>query len=220
MRLFLLFLISVFVVLTGCTNPTHTYHPLDLPDRSKGEIVKYESVKINVKSRNNFAYEAKTADSVTLFTAKHFCYDPSNDYIVVPLKADDEFTYSPKDGLFVAIPKDSVTLCKDGVKNNSYFSRNHPLHGATIGGVIVGSLFGLGAMAMSPLFLFMSNGSFNAGLFILISTGIGASIGSAIGVTADAAMNSEKLIEDIQETCSAYYNEADLKNFLEKNLCY
>jgi hypothetical protein len=52
----LLFIASIFLILTGCTNPTRTYHPLDKPETSKGEIVKYENAEIKVKYRGDFAY--------------------------------------------------------------------------------------------------------------------------------------------------------------------
>ena len=220
----LLFIASMFLVLTGCTNPTQKYHPLDLPEQSKGEIVKYEDVQIKTKYRSDFAFEVKTpgsADSVKFFATEHFCYDPQNRNLVVPLKDRDNslLANSPKDSLFVAIPRDSVTVCKNGVKNNSYFSRNHALHGFTYGAVVGGSLMGLGAMAMAPFFLLLSNGSFNAGLFILSMTGIGAAGGGLVGTTFDLGLNG-KVVEEVQERCSAYYTEEELEKFLDTYRCY
>ena len=220
----LLFIASIFLILTGCTNPTRTYHPLDKPETSKGEIVKYENAEIKVKYRGDFAYEVKTPgseDSVMFFANHRFCYDPQNRNIVVPLK--DSIGYditTPKDGLFVAIPRDSVTLCKNGIKNNSDFARNHALHGTVYGVIVGGAIFGLGAMAILPFFLLASQGSFNTGLFLLYSVGIGSGAGAITGLTFDTAINGEKIIEDVEERCSAYYTEEELEKFLNDNRCY
>ena len=220
----LLFIASIFLILTGCTNPTRTYHPLDKPETSKGEIVKYENAEIKVKYRGDFAYEVKTPDSedsVMFFANHRFCYDPQNRNIVVPLK--DSIGYditTPKDGLFVAIPRDSITLCKNGIKNNSDFARNHALHGTVYGVIVGGAIFGLGAMAILPFFLLASQGSFNTGLFLLYSVGIGSGAGAITGLTFDTAINGEKIIEDVEERCSAYYTEEELEKFLNDNRCY
>ena len=220
----LLFIASIFLILTGCTNPTRTYHPLDKPETSKGEIVKYADVDIKTVYNSDFAYEIKTPsseDSVKFFAAEHFCYDPKNDYIVVPLKDRDiSFATTPKDGLFVAIPKDSVTLCKNGIKNNSYFSRNHPLHGTVYGAIVGGAIFGLGAMALTPFFLLFTDGTFNVAQFLLFALSAGAGAGGITGLTFDTAINGEKPIADIEERCSAYYTEEELEKFLNNNRCY
>lgn len=218
----LLLIASLFLVLTGCTtNPTQKYHPLDNPEVSKGEIVKYEGTKIKTKYWSDFAYEIKTPgseDTVKFFGATHFCYDHVNRNIVVPLKDRVSFDY-PEDGLFVAIPRDSVTICKDGVKNNSYFSRNHALHGFVIGAIVGGAFMGLGALAVSPIFLFYSEGSMNVGLLILGMTAIGAGGGGLIGTTFDLGFNG-KAVDEVEERCSAYYTEEELEKFLNSHQCF
>ena len=63
MRRFLLLLALFALFFTGCTNPTHVYHPLDYPEQSKGEVVKYEGVQLKMKSRK-IAYESKVSDMI------------------------------------------------------------------------------------------------------------------------------------------------------------
>ena len=221
----LLLIVSLFLVLTGCTNPTQKYHPLDNPEISKGEIVKYEGTEIKTKSKSDFAYEIKTPgskDSVKFFGTAHFCYDHVNRNIVVPLKDRDEsfpITPYPKDGLFVAIPRDSVTICKDGIHNNSYFARNHALHGFTYGALVGGTLMGLAAIGVAPILLFYSEGAFNFGIFFLGMTGIGAGAGGLIGTTFDMGFNG-KAVNDFEERCSAYYTEEELEKFLNSHQCF
>ena len=219
----LLFIALLFLVLTGCTNPTQKYHPFDKPEYSKGEIVKYEDAKINTRYRSDFAYEIKTPgseDSVKFYTANHFCYDPQNRNIVVPLKDRNGFEMtSPADGLFIAIPRDSVTLCKNGVRNNSDFARNHALHGFTYGAIVGGAIMGLGALAMAPIFLFYSEGAANVGLIIVGMVGVGAGAGGLFGTTVDLGYNG-KVVEEFQESCSAYFTEEELEKYLNDNLCY
>ena len=218
----LLFIASLFIVLTGCTNPTQKYHPLDTPEMSKGEIVKYEGAEMKTKSRD-LTYEIKTPgseDSVKFYGASHFCYDKVNRNIVVPLKERDaSFAATPKDGLFVAIPRDSVTICKDGLRNNSYFARNHALHGFTYGAIVGGTLMGLAALGMAPLLLFYSEGAFNFGMFFLGMTGIGAGAGGLVGTTFDLAVNG-KAVDEVEERCSAYYTEEELEKFLNSHQCF
>jgi len=218
MKKILFLLASVLLLFTGCTNPTHIYHPLDYPEQSKGEVVKYEDVQIKMKSRN-IAYESKVSDTLMLFRANRFCYDPQNDYFVFP-KSKDALSNETGDGLYFIVPKDNVTLCKNAVvKNNSYFSRNHMLNGAVVGGVFLGAVGAVGAMVMMPLFLFVSNGAGFGPLF-WGATGGGAVLGSAIGFAANSAIHSEKLIEEVNETCDAYYTEEELNYYLERNLCF
>ena len=218
MKKILLLIVSVFLLFTGCTNPTHIYHPLDYPEQSKGEVVKYEGAQIKIKW-NDIAYESKVSDSLMLFRANRFCYDPQNDYFVFP-KSKDALSNETGDGLYFIVPKDNVTLCKNAVvKNNSYFSRNHMVNGAVVGGAFLGAIGAVGALAMAPLFLFLSNGG-SASLLIWGTTGAGVVIGSAIGFTVNSAIHSEKLIDDIKETCDAYYTEEELNYYLERNLCF
>ena len=218
MKKILFLLASVLLLFTGCTNPTHVYHPLDFPEKNKGEIVKYEGVQIKIKS-NDIAYESKVSDSLMLFRANRFCYDPQNNYFVFP-KSKNAQSDEEDEGLFFIVPKDNVTLCKNAlIKNNSYFSRNHMLNGAVGGGVFLGAVGAVGAMVMMPLFLFVSNGAGFGPLF-WGATGGGAVLGSAIGFAANSAIHSEKLIEEVNETCDAYYNEEELNYFLERNLCF
>lgn len=211
----LLFLLAVVLFLVGCANPTHVYHPLELPDANKGEIVKYENVILKVQPRS-VAYELKTNGVVTLFGADRFCYDPQNDYIAIPTGPVPSLDPAT-DGLFFVVPKDSVTLCKNGVvKNNSYFSRNHVLKGFTIGTIAVGGFMTFGALALSPMFLL-----FGADVtpFILGSMGIGVVTGGAGGSLLGYGLN-DRIVEDIEETCSEYFTEEELKYYLEANLCF
>ena len=102
---------------------------------------------------NDIAYESKVSDSLMLFRANRFCYDPQNNYFVFPkskMVSDD----AESDGLYFVVPKDNVTLCKNAeVKNNSYFSRNHMLNGAVVGGIFLGAVGAVGASVMIPMML-------------------------------------------------------------------
>lgn len=218
MRRFLLLLALFALFFTGCTNPTHVYHPLDFPEKNKGEIVKYEGVRIKIQTES-IAYESKVSDSLMLFRANRFCYDPQNKYFVFP-KSKEALSDEEGEGLYFIVPKDNVTLCKNAlIKNNSYFSRNHMLNGAVGGGVFLGAVGAVGAAVMIPMMLVLSNGE-GAGLLFWGMTGVGVALGTAIGFTANSAIHSNNLIEEVKETCDAYYNEEELNYFLERNLCF
>ena len=220
MRRFLLFLALFALFFTGCTNPTHVYHPLDYPEQSKGEVVKYEGVQLKMKSRK-IAYESKVSDTLTLFRTNRFCYDPQNDYLVFP-KDKNVSKNAESDGLYFIVPRDNVTLCRNAeVKNNSYFARNHPLHGFTIGAIVLGGVAAMGTFALTPFILFFSQGS-SSGYFTFIAamTGIGAAAGGSGGFLIDSAINAGNLIEDVKESCQAYFKEDELNEFLDGNLCF
>ena len=211
-RVFIPFILFIAVFLcTGCTNPTHSYHPLEQQERSKGENVKYEGATVKPRG-TKISFESKMGDSLTLFAANKFCYDATNKYLVFPTTREDE-------GYFLVIPKDSVTLCKNGeVRDNSLFSRNHMLRGFTIGAIIGG---GIGAMAGFPTAIFFSlfgdGSAFN--LIFWAITGTGAGIGAATGALVDPAIHGE-VVSDIQEGCPAYFTEEEQMEYLNKNLCF
>ena len=214
---FLLLVVSLFLILTGCSHTIRPgLHPLDLPEQSKAEIVKYENIKINTKNKYKrfFVYETKTpgrADSIRAFGAKDFCYDPQNRNFVVPLKGDYGFDNEPSDGLFVAIPRDGVTLCKKGIRDTTYWVRHHALrgliYGALIGGVVTsfvgfyGMLVTLTEVNLLPFF------------------GIGAGIGAPLGSLFVTVKHGQPT-EDTQERCSQYYTDKELEVYLNRNLCY
>lgn len=214
---FLLLVVSLFLILTGCSHTIRPgLHPLDLPEQSKAEIVKYENIKINTKNKYKrfFVYETKTpgrADSIRAFGAKDFCYDPQNRNFVVPLKGDYGFDNDPSDGLFVAIPRDSVTLCKKGIRDTTYWVRHHALrgliYGALIGGVVT-SFVGFYGMLVTLT-------EVNLLPFFGIGAGIGAPLGSLI-----VTVKHGQPTEDTQERCSQYYTDKELEVYLNRNLCY
>ena len=204
-------LYAVAFLFTGCANPTHSYLPTDIPERSKGEYVKYEGVKMQPQG-TRISFESKMGDSLTMFQTTGFCYDPKNDYIVFPTTRADE-------GYYLIVPRDSVTLCKNGAaRNNSLFSRNHLLRGLTIGTIIGG---GIGTMLGIPMALFLSlfgdGSAFEAIWFTFI--GVGAGTGAVIGGTVDPAIHGE-IVSDIQEGCPSYYTEEEQQEYLNRNLCY
>ena len=216
MNKILLFLaVSVFL-LSGCANPTHSYHPLELPDRNKGEIVQYEGVTPKTRL-TGVAYEAKTGDSLNLFYAQRFCYDPQNDYIVLPNSAD-EFSYTPKDGMYLAIPRTSVKLCKDGkLKNNSYFSRHHALRGAAFGALGVGA--GV-AIAFFPFYVLLSFADASAATLAYLSmVGISAGVGGGVGTIMGILVNGG-VVDEIEDACAEYFTEEELAKYLNSNLCF
>lgn len=218
MKKFLLLIVSTFLLLTGCTNPTHVYHPLDYPEQSKGEVVKYEGAKIKMKS-GNIAYESGVSDSLMLFRANRFCYDPQNDYFVFP-KDKSVPKNAESDGLYFIVPRDNVTLCRNGtVKNNSYFWRNHPLHGFTMGAAVLGAAAAAGSFAMAPLLFFLSEGA-GASTFIATMIGLGVVVGGTGGFLIDSAWNAGHLVDEVKESCDAYFKEDELKEFLNENLCF
>ena len=216
MNKILLFLaVSVFL-LSGCANPTRSYHPLELPDRNKGEVVKYEGVAPKTKF-TGVAYEAKTGDSLSLFYAQRFCYDAQNDYLVFPNSAD-EFSYTPKDGLYLAVPRTAVKLCKDGkVKNNSFYSRNHALRGASIGAIGAG---GLVAIATFPVFLILGSLDATAASVIYLGmVGGSAVVGGGIGMLVGIMVNGS-VVDEIEDACAEYFTEEELAKYLNSNLCF
>ena len=218
MKKFLLLIVSTFLLLTGCTNPTHVYHPLDYPEQSKGEVVKYEGAKIKMKS-GNIAYESGVSDSLMLFRANRFCYDLQNDYFVFP-KDKSVPRNAESDGLYFIVPRDNVTLCRNGaVKNNSYFWRNHPLHGFTMGAAVLGAAAAAGSFAMAPLLFFLSEGA-GASTFIATMIGLGVVVGGTGGFLIDSAWNAGHLVDEVKESCDAYFKEDELKEFLNENLCF
>ena len=204
-------LLATASLFTGCANPTNIYKPTELPERTKGEYVKYEGTDIKTQG-TQVAFESKTADSMTVFQTTGFCYDPKNDYIVFPTTRADE-------GYYLIVPRDSVTLCKNGAaRNNSLFSRNHLLRGLTIGTIIGG---GIGTMLGFPMALFLSlfgdGSAFEAIWFTFI--GVGAGTGAVIGGTVDPAIHGE-IVSDIQEGCPSYFTEEEQQEYLNRNLCY
>ena len=218
MKKILLLIVSTFLLLTGCTNPTHVYHPLDYPEQSKGEVVKYEGAKIKMKS-GNIAYESGVSDSLMLFRANRFCYDLQNDYFVFP-KDKSVPRNAESDGLYFIVPRDNVTLCRNGaVKNNSYFWRNHPLHGFTMGAAVLGAAAAAGSFAMAPLLFFLSEGA-GASTFIATMIGLGVVVGGTGGFLIDSAWNAGHLVDEVKESCDAYFKEDELKEFLNENLCF
>jgi len=206
-----LFLFIAALLCTACTNPTHSYHPLEQQQRSKSENVKYEGASITPHT-TKISFESKTGDSLTMFAADKFCYDAQNDYLVFPTTRADE-------GYYLVIPKDSVTLCKDGfVRDNSYFSRNHLLRGFVLGTIIGGGFGAMVGLPMATFFSLFGDGSaFN--LIYWTITGIGAGIGATTGAVVDPVIHKEA-VSDIQETCPSYFTEEEQKEYLNKNLCY
>ena len=218
MKKILFLLASVLLLFTGCTNPTHVYHPLDYPEKSKGEVVKYEGVRIKIQTES-IAYESKVSDSLMLFKTNRFCYDPQNNYFVFP-KSKEALSDEEGEGLYFIVPKDNVTLCKNAeVKNNSYFARNHPLHGFTIGAAALGAAAAAGSLALAPMLFFLSGGE---GImpFVLGMTGIGVVAGGLGGLMIDSAVNAKHPVEDVKEFCQAYFNEEESEEFLNGNLCF
>lgn len=218
MNKLLLLFVAMLWPFTGCTNPTHVYHPLELPEQGKSEIVKYEGVDLDVKS-TTVAYEART-DSVTkLFSAHSFCYDPQNDYLVFPRDTSYVYEKEANNGYFVVVPRDSVTLCKNGqVKNNAYFWRNHLLSGFTMGFVIGGLFFALPYASLGLLLSAMGYTDVVAEYF-LIGTGTGGAFGGLVGLGVGSI--GQPIVDEIQERCSEYYdNDENLADFLEKYRCY
>ena len=212
-----LLLVAVIMFLAGCTDPTHKYRPVELPDRSKGEVVKYEGVSLKTRS-NDIAFEAKTADSVTLYYSRIFCYDRENDYLVFP-KTQDVMEYTSKDGLYMVVPRDSVTLCKNAeIKNNSYFVRNRALLGFASGATILGLMSMMAGVPIVAIAGIMGDGSGLATIYWTL-VGTSAAIGGLLGTSVAVGVNGE-VVADVQETCSAYYTEEEMKKFLENNLCY
>ena len=205
-----LILLAAFLF-TGCTNPTHIYQPTEIPDKTKGENVKYEGATIKPRG-TKISFESKTGDSTTIFQTNRFCYDPTNDYLVFPTTRADE-------GYYLIIPKDSVTLCKDGEAwNNSYFSRNHLLRGFVIGSIIGGGIGATVGLPMAVFFSLFGDGSaFN--LIFWTITGIGAGIGAATGTLVDPALHGE-IVSDIQEGCPSYFTEEEQQEYLNRNLCF
>ena len=204
-------LLATASLFTGCANPTNIYKPTELPERTKGEYVKYEGTEIKTKG-TQVAFESKTADSMTVYQTTGFCYDQKNDYIVFPTTRADE-------GYYLIIPRDSVTLCKNGAaRDNSLFSRNHLLRGLTLGLIIGG---GIGAMAGLPVATFaaiLGDGSaFN--VFFWGTVALGAGTGAVIGGTVDPAVHGE-IVSDIQEGCPSYFTEEEQQEYLNRNLCY
>ena len=162
-------------------------------------------------------YETKTpgrADSIRAFGAKDFCYDPQNRNFVVPLKGDYGFDNEPSDGLFVAIPRDGVTLCKKGIRDTTYWVRHHALrgliYGALIGGVITGYFFG-GLLSIAA--------AEDTGIIMASMFGIGAAIGGPLGSLFVTVKHGQPT-EDTQERCSQYYTDKELEVYLNRNLCY
>lgn len=219
MNKLLLLFVAMLWLFTGCTNPTHVYHPLELPEQGKSEIVKYEGVDLDVKSAT-VAYEART-DSVTkLFRAQSFCYDPQNDYLVFPRDTTSYFyEKEANNGYFVVVPRDSVTLCKNGqVKNNAYFWRNHPLSGLTLGVIFGGLILALPSAYMGIILSVMGNTDIVAECF-LIGAGTGGALGGVVGLGIGSI--GRPLVDEIQERSSEYYDDdKDLADFLEKYRCY
>ena len=211
-----LFLALGALLLSGCTNPTRSYHPLELPERSKGEFVRYEGATPKIGS-TAVAYEAKIDSARRLFYAQGFCYDAQNDYLVFP-GTRDEINYTPKDGRYFVVPRRSVKLCKDGkLKNNSYFSRHHAFRGATLG--LIGGGLGV-AVAALPFYAILS--AFNAsnaamlyGAAVGIGTVVGGGLGSLLGIVVNGGV-----ADDVQETCEAYFTREELANYLNNNLCF
>ncbi len=204
-------LYAVAFLFTGCANPTNIYKPTELPERTKGEYVQYKGADIKTKG-TQVAFESKTGDGMTVFQTTGFCYDPINDYIVFPTTRADE-------GYYLIVPRDSVTLCKNGAaRNNSLFSRNHLLRGLTLGTIIGG---GIGTMLGIPMALFLSlfgdGSAFEVIWFTFI--GVGAGTGAVIGGTVDPAIHGE-IVSDIQEGCPSYFTEEEEQEYLNKNLCY
>ena len=204
-------LLAIAFLFTGCTNPTHIYKPTEVPEKTKGEYVKYEGVTVKTKG-TQVAFESKTADSMTVFQTTGFCYDPKNDYVVFPTNRSEE-------GYYLIIPRDSVTLCKNGAaRDNSLFSRNHLLRGLTLGLIIGG---GIGAIAGLPVATFaalLGDGSaFN--VFFWGTVALVAGTGAVIGGTVDPAVHGE-IVSDIQEGCPSYFTEEEQQEYLNRNLCY
>lgn len=222
--LFLLFLF--FLLLTGCANPTESriYHPLDKPKKSKAEVVKYEGVIPKTQSRE-LAYESRTETDTTLFMIDRFCYDPQNDYIVLPSAqgySTDRWFYddSLNKGLFTIIPKDSITICKKGFKNNSYLSRNHPLHGIVWGALTGGIVLGFSGLAGGWIAALMAQDGAVWGQMIAFGAAIGAGIGASIGLLVDGAPNMDNPVDDEAYRCDEYLSESELVALLNDNKCY
>ena len=124
------------------------------------------------------------------------------------------------DGLYFIVPRDNVTLCRNGaVKNNSYFWRNHPLHGFTMGAAVLGAAAAAGSFAMAPLLFFLSEGA-GASTFIATMIGLGVVVGGTGGFLIDSAWNAGHLVDEVKESCDAYFKEEELKEFLNENLCF
>ncbi|WP_407449381.1 hypothetical protein [Fibrobacter sp.] len=199
-------------LLVGCADPTHIYHPLEVPEKTKGEYVKYEGVKLKERNKT-LAFEIRDGDTTSLFSAEKFCYDKLNDYVVFPTSRANE-------GYYLIVPRDSINICKKGkIRNNSEFSRNHVLHGLVVGAIVVGGAGAVGGLLISPFILVLSNGSANMGAIILTFAGAGMVLGGVTGAAFEPLIKQERY-EEIQYSCSAYYDNKHLEKFLNKNSCY
>ena len=206
-----LFLFIATLLCTACSNPTHTYHPTKLQERSKGEYVKYEGVTLKPQP-TKISFESKVGDSLTMFAADQFCYDQKNDYLVFPTTRADE-------GYYMIIPRDSVTLCKNGyVRDNSYFSRNHLLRGFTLGALIGGGIGALTSLPVLAIIAILGDGTVVSSFFWTF-TGVGAGIGATTGAIVDPAIH-KTAIDGIHETCPSYFTEEEQKEYLNNNPCF
>lgn len=218
MKKILFLFAAIIFIFTGCTNPTRARHPSEDMHKTYGEIVKYEGIDLNIHPQT-IAYEVPGASKSTLFKAEHFCYDPQNKNLVFPITHP-----TPGDILdrnhYLIVPKDLAKLCKNGaIKNNSFFSRNHALKGFIIGATSLGLLSLMGAYGIGGAIAVMGDGSGSSAPFIVATTVIGALLGGAGGAAIGTAAN-DKAVDDILETCEAYYNDEELQIFLESNSCY
>jgi hypothetical protein len=72
---------------------------------------------------------------------------------------------------------------------------------------------------MAPLLFFLSEGA-GASTFIATMIGLGVVVGGTGGFLIDSAWNSGHLVDEVKESCDAYFKEEELKEFLNENLCF
>lgn len=223
MKIHILIFAALFFLLAGCTNAPSTnkdygtpiYHPQEQPEKSHSEIVKYDNITPKMHS-TPLTYETFTGGTINLFASNEFCYDKQNDYFVIPKKQDTSIT-STGDSLFVIIPRNSITLCKDGANDTTFAARNRALKGFTIGTISGAITF---AVISIPLAAILSGFAGEASAFWqmeLIAGALGAGTGGVIGAIIGAVVT-----EDPRIGCKSYYhtNPKELEALLEQNRCY
>ena len=207
---------GVNLLLIGCASSTIVHPSVDLFTEANATVSIDSTIPFLTESNSEIVFQYNKDREQSFFLAEEFCYDRfQNELWFRSINSTEYF----------ALPKESVTICKDGkIKDNSYVNRNKILRYAITGAKIpAGAVFvvGLGVFVVVSAAEEEDAAGIVALSTFLIAAGV-AIPGAIIGFTAgffSVVMSGEEISTDIKHECQDYYTPEEEIIYLKEFSC-
>jgi hypothetical protein len=217
-KLILLFsLWTVNLLFIGCANPTIARPSVDLYTEANTTVSIDSTIPFLTESNSEIVFQYTKNGKKTLFFAEEFCYDRFQNDIWLRSKNSTEY---------FALPKESITICKDGkIIDNSYANRNKLLRYAASGAKISSGIVLIVGLGIFTVVAESDEDEDDAGLIALFTFASAAVVsipGAVIGFTAgffSVVMSGEEITAEIKNECRDYYTPEEEKTYLSEFSC-